>query len=106
MGVANDNTDELTRRKKGGAWLKAKREATGRSQKELADQLGLEYYTFIAQLENGQAGVPDALVEEYAIALGTSHDEFLAHHMYFYYRPEVWRNSDFVKKYVPELNQK
>ena len=33
-----------------GLWLKSLREARGLSQRELADLLSLDYYTFISQL--------------------------------------------------------
>ena len=41
-----------------GLWLKELREAAGLSQRELADRLSLDYYTFISQLEHGRARIP------------------------------------------------
>ena len=37
-----------------GTWLKELRLNRGLSQRDLAAQLNLEYYTFISQLENGR----------------------------------------------------
>ncbi len=53
-----------------GLWLKSLREAQGLSQRELADRLSLDYYTFISQLENGRGKVPAHRYEEWALALG------------------------------------
>lgn len=52
-----------------GLWLKSLREARGLSQRELADLLSLDYYTFISQLENGRGKIPAHRYVEWAQAL-------------------------------------
>ena len=49
-------THEL--RREGGKWLKQLREDSGLSQRQLADLVGAEYYTFISQLESGRGRIP------------------------------------------------
>ena len=53
-----------------GAWLRDLREARGLSQRELSDVLGLDYYTFISQLENGRGKIPSSRYRDWANALG------------------------------------
>ena len=53
-----------------GAWLRELREARGLSQRDLCDALGLEYYTFISQLENGRGKIPPSRYRDWANALG------------------------------------
>ena len=57
-------------RKRAGAWLQERRKAAGLSQIELAQRLGLKYYTFISQVENGFGRVPSDSMEAWARALG------------------------------------
>jgi transcriptional regulator with XRE-family HTH domain len=52
-----------------GQWLKSLRETKGLSQRELADILELDYYTFISQLENGRGKIPSHRYREWALAL-------------------------------------
>ena len=53
-----------------GAWLRDLREARGLSQRELSEVLGLDYYTFISQLENGRGKIPSSRYRDWANALG------------------------------------
>jgi transcriptional regulator with XRE-family HTH domain len=53
-----------------GVWLRKQREAQGLSQRDLADALGLGYYTFISQLENGRGKIPSSRYRDWADALG------------------------------------
>ena len=55
--------DEQELRREGGRWLKHCREAAGLSQRELAQLVGAEYYTFISQLETGRGRIPPDRVE-------------------------------------------
>src|SRR3954470_11063781 len=57
-------------RRRAGAWLQERRKAAGLSQIELAQRLGLKYYTFISQVENGFRRVPSDSMEAWARALG------------------------------------
>lgn len=69
-----------------GAWLKQAREEAGLSQRELANILNLEYYTFISQLENGRGKIPSNRYREWATALGVDAKIF-AKTMLRYYDP-------------------
>ncbi|MCY4150656.1 MAG: helix-turn-helix transcriptional regulator [Aestuariivita sp.] len=53
-----------------GHWLKSLREDQGLTQRDLADRLGLEYYTFISQLETGRGKIPPNRYLDWAKALG------------------------------------
>jgi transcriptional regulator with XRE-family HTH domain len=60
-----------------GRWLRDLREAKGLSQRELARQLNLDYYTFISQLENGRGKIPCSRYTEWAEALGVDPKVFV-----------------------------
>ena len=60
----------MEQRKRAGGWLQERRKAAGLSQIELAQRLGLKYYTFISQVENGFGRVPSDSMEPWARALG------------------------------------
>ena len=60
-----------------GTWLKGQREAKNLSQRDLADILGLEYYTFISQLENGRGKIPSSRYLDWADALGVEPRAFV-----------------------------
>lgn len=77
-------------RKDAGAWLKALRNRAGLSQVELAHRLGLKYYTFISQVENGFGRVPTEAMERWANALGESPSSF-ARKLLAFYDPELHR---------------
>jgi transcriptional regulator with XRE-family HTH domain len=91
--------EELTkeRRKRAGSWLKELRAQAGLSQIELAERLGLKYYTFISQVENGFGRVPTESMEAWARALGTEPSEF-ARELLSHYEPELYRLLFEVKK--------
>jgi transcriptional regulator with XRE-family HTH domain len=77
-------------RKDAGDWLKARRADAGLSQIVLAQRLGMKYYTFISQVENGFSRVPTEAMEAWAIQLGLEPSEF-ARHLLLYYEPELYR---------------
>jgi transcriptional regulator with XRE-family HTH domain len=60
-----------------GSLLKAARLRRGFTQKELADAVGLEYYTMISQLELGYISVPPALWVPLGVALRENIEEFV-----------------------------
>ena len=60
-----------------GAWLRELREAQGLSQRDLSDALGLDYYTFISQLENGRGKIPSSRYRDWANALGQDTKTFV-----------------------------
>ena len=72
-----------------GAWLKQLREAAGLSQRDLANMLHLEYYTFISQLENGRGKIPSNRYREWAGALKVDQKIFVKT-MLMYYDPHSY----------------
>ena len=74
-------------RKRAGAWLQEQRKAAGLSQIELAQRLGLKYYTFISQVENGFGRVPSDSMEAWARVLGIAPAAF-ARELLACYEPE------------------
>jgi transcriptional regulator with XRE-family HTH domain len=77
-------------RKEAGDWLKQRRADAGLSQIVLAELLGMKYYTFISQVENGFSRVPTEIMEAWATQLGLEPAEF-AKHLLLYYEPELYR---------------
>jgi transcriptional regulator with XRE-family HTH domain len=60
-----------------GSWLKSLREERGLSQRELAELLSLDYYTFISQLETGRGKIPEQRYVQWAEALGQDPQSFV-----------------------------
>jgi hypothetical protein len=77
-------------RKTAGAWLRSLRERKGLSQRDLASQVGAEYYTFISQLETGRGRIPPDRYESWAGALGVNPRSFVKTLM-SYYDPVTYR---------------
>jgi transcriptional regulator with XRE-family HTH domain len=77
-------------RRQAGTWLKELRGRAGLSQIELAEKLGLKYYTFISQVENGFGRVPTESMEGWALALKVDPAEF-ARKLVSYYDPVLHR---------------
>ena len=71
-------------RKKAGLWLREKRTAIGLSQRELADRVNMEYYTFISQIEAGRGRVPADRLRDWAKALEMNPREFAINLMRYY----------------------
>jgi transcriptional regulator with XRE-family HTH domain len=71
-------------RRDGGRWLKEQRERAGLSQRQLAERVGAEYYTFISQLETGHGRIPPDRYRAWADALGLSPGSFVRDVMRFY----------------------
>jgi transcriptional regulator with XRE-family HTH domain len=90
MQVAKASPQAKMRRKQAGAWLKELRGRAGLSQIELAQQLGLKYYTFVSQVENGFGRVPTESMEVWGRALGVEPPAF-ARKLLSYYEPELHR---------------
>ena len=85
------------RRKQAGTWLKELRGQAGLSQVELAQILGLRYYTFVSQVENGFGRVPTDTIEAWGRALGIDPSDF-AKRLLSYYEPELYRLLYEAKK--------
>lgn len=77
-------TKEL--RKAAGKWLRELREAQGLSQSELAQLVGVKYYTFISQLETGRGRIPPDKYRVWSEALGLPVKDFVKH-LFQYYDP-------------------
>lgn len=75
-------TQEL--RSQAGSWLRELREKRGLSQRDLAERVGAEYYTFISQLENGRGRIPPDRYLVWAEALGVQPREFVRTLMSYY----------------------
>lgn len=85
------NKDDITAmRREAGAWVRARREAAGLSQRDLANKVGLEHYTFISQIEAGRGRVPADRYEAYALALGVEPRDF-AMTMLRFHEPHTYR---------------
>ena len=67
-----------------GHWLKMLRQDAGLSQRDLASILGLEYYTFISQLENGRGRIPPSRYKDWAEALGQDIKPFVVKLLSYY----------------------
>jgi transcriptional regulator with XRE-family HTH domain len=77
-------------RKDAGKWLKDRRLMAGLSQMDLSNSLGLKYYTFISQVENGFGRVPSGSMGKWAHALGIPPALF-ARTLLGYYDPDLYR---------------
>ena len=88
MYFARAEPEPQRQRKDAGRWLKALRKEAGLSQVQLATRLGLKYYTFISQVENGFGRVPNDSMEAWARALNVAPAEF-ARHLLAFYEPEL-----------------
>ena len=82
QGRLNNEVQDL--RRHGGRWLKEKREHAGLSQRELAERVGAEYYTFISQLETGRGRIPPDRYQVWAKALRMDARDFVRELMRFY----------------------
>ena len=71
-------------RKEAGRWLKDRREARGLSQRQLAEMVGVDYYTFISQLETGRGRIPPDKFRTWAQALGMDARDFVLALLPFY----------------------
>ena len=87
---ANSTADAKQLRKDAGRWLQSMRKAAGLSQIDLAHLLGLKYYTFVSQVENGFGRVPSESMEAWARALGVTPSDF-ARQLLSYYDPQLHR---------------
>jgi transcriptional regulator with XRE-family HTH domain len=90
MQVTKAAPKSIQARKAAGAWLKELRTRAGLSQIELAERLGLKYYTFISQVENGFGRVPTDALEAWSRALGEEPSSF-TRKLLSYYEPELYR---------------
>jgi transcriptional regulator with XRE-family HTH domain len=71
-------------RQEAGRWLRELREKRGLSQRDLAQKVGAEYYTFISQLEHGRGRIPPDRYLVWARALGVEPRDFVRGLMSYY----------------------
>jgi transcriptional regulator with XRE-family HTH domain len=90
MRFAKSAPQAKQQRKRAGDWLKQLRAEAGLSQVDLAERLGLKYYTFVSQVENGFGRVPTESMESWARALGVDPPHF-ARRLLSFYDPELHR---------------
>jgi transcriptional regulator with XRE-family HTH domain len=83
----SDEVPEL--RRDIGVWLREARQRAGYSQSDLARALGLEYYTFISQIENGRGRIPSTRYADWADTLNIPRREF-ALRMVQHYDPHTY----------------
>jgi transcriptional regulator with XRE-family HTH domain len=77
-------------RRQAGAWLQDLRKNAGLSQLQLAKMLGLKYYSYISQVENGFGRLPSNSMEAWARALKVDPANF-SRQLLSYYDPELYR---------------
>jgi len=80
---ATDTASKLAR-KQGGLVVKALRSIAGLTQRDLADRAGLDYYTFISQIESGVGKIPPQKLRAFAAALGCNPKKFARELLKFY----------------------
>lgn len=85
---ASDESKQL--RQEAGQWLRSLREGHSLTQRDLAERIGLRYYTFISQIESGQGRIPSEQYEAWARALEMEPREFVKTLMQFY-DPHTYR---------------
>ena len=91
IDYARQGAESFERRKKAGAYIKKLRnKVDGLTQREMAEKLGIDYFTFVSQVENGFARVPPAALNEWARELKVPLHEFATHLLKFY-EPEMYK---------------
>jgi transcriptional regulator with XRE-family HTH domain len=84
---ANQDSVEVQRlRQECGNWLRSLREQVGLSQRSLALAVGLDYYSFVSQIETGKGRIPTHQIKEWATALKVPPRDF-ARKLLSYYDP-------------------
>ncbi|HEY4253838.1 MAG TPA: helix-turn-helix transcriptional regulator [Roseomonas sp.] len=71
-------------RKEAGVWLRSLRERQSLSQRQLAARIGIEYYTFVSQLESGRGRIPPDRYRVWAEALGVDATSFVRELLRYY----------------------
>lgn len=84
------DTNVQALRREAGRWLRELRERRGLSQRQLAELVGTEYYTFVSQLETGRGRIPSDRYVVWAKALGVEPREFV-YNLMRYYDPVTFR---------------
>jgi len=80
----NATYDVKQLRQDAGRWLKRLREEQKLSQRDLARRLGLNFYTFISQLESGRGRIPPDRYKAWADALNVKPHIFVRELLKYY----------------------
>ena len=84
LPFVQESKDTQALRRAAGQWLRSMREKCGYSQTELAEAVGIEYYSFISQIENGRGKIPPARYNQWATALKMPARDFTYSIMQYY----------------------
>jgi hypothetical protein len=76
--------EALDLRRQGGRWLRERREAARLSQRQLAERVGVEYYTFVSQLEAGHGRISPRRYRDWAMALSLDPGDFVTELLRYY----------------------
>lgn len=77
-------SDVVELRREAGLWLRSLREECGFSQRALAEKVGLEYYTFVSQIEAGRGRIPADRYQAWAAAVAMDPAVFVKRLLRFY----------------------
>lgn len=77
-------------RKAAGQYIKGLRTAQGYTQADLARDLGLEFHTFVSQVETGSRRIPPEDIEKWAQCLKVDVQNF-ARHLFKFLDPVMYR---------------
>jgi transcriptional regulator with XRE-family HTH domain len=81
---AYEEAEMAERRREAGAWLRNLRETKGFTQRQLAERVGIEYYTFVSQIEAGRGRIPADRYQKWADALEMEPKIFVKKMLFFY----------------------
>jgi transcriptional regulator with XRE-family HTH domain len=81
-GVDSSEVQKL--RGRAGRWLKILRENAGLSQRDLAREVGIDYYTFVSQIESGRGRIPPERYVAFARAYRVEPRAFVTELMRYY----------------------
>lgn len=76
-------------RKRAGKYIKERREDLKMTQVQLADRVGIKYFTFVSQVERGDTRVPPESLHKWAAALDLPIAEF-SKKLLSYYDPYTY----------------
>jgi transcriptional regulator with XRE-family HTH domain len=81
---AYEEAEMAERRREAGVWLRNLRETKGFTQRQLAERVGIEYYTFVSQIEAGRGRIPTDRYQKWADALEMEPKIFVKKMLFFY----------------------
>ncbi|WP_099864303.1 helix-turn-helix domain-containing protein [Pararhizobium haloflavum] len=79
-----DTSEVLRLRQRAGRWVRILRENAGLSQRELAKATGIDYYSFISQIESGRGRIPPERYLAFAEAFGIDPKHFVQELLRYY----------------------